>query len=262
MRACLTAIASVALLSGCNTLSDYWRRPADGKDLVGQEDLNAPVRAMSLDSSRRLVISHDRAFRIDERTGRYFTCPEPPPDVALSTLSESIAGLNSRTGDSAQIADSYKAVALAVSARTSTVEIWRTTTSAYCILLMNGRALEADALLAASLFALQKTSDSQPVNAIQGDISSTLLKRVEEQAKQLETISTQNRAENLRLRLELAKVKCERVPEADRKTHADCKLRDELTAQVAALSGRAPAASGGSGGAAPAQAAADKKAGT
>jgi hypothetical protein len=191
---------------------------------------------MSLDASRRLVIAQDRNFKAEDgTTSEYFTCPEPPPDAALSTLSESIIGLNARTGDSAELANSYRAIALALSARTSTVEVWRTTTSAYCVLLMNGKPAEADALLTASLFALQRTNDMSVINPTQVDLISTLSKDVEAQRARIKEISDQNRANYLRTNLELAKLKCDRVPEAQRATHGDCIRKNELTVLVSQL---------------------------
>jgi hypothetical protein len=233
----LASVVSCALaLSGCNTFSDYWRRPIDSITVVGPEDLDSPIRGTATDATRRVVIASNTNFSgTDGRPAKYFVCPEPPPDAALSTLSEAILALNARTGDSGELSTSYKAIALALSARTSTVEVWRTTTSAYCVLLMNGRPDEAEALLAASLFALEKTSDIQVVNPMQGDVISTSAEDMKARRARIKEIADQNRADYLRTQLALTGMICDTVPEPERAGHAACKRKAELTALVAQL---------------------------
>lgn len=152
-----TLVAVSMILSGCAVVSDYWRKPTKYKrmpELIGD---NPPVATLSLDASRRLVISQQvRGGPKDLR----FTCPEPPPDVALSTLSQSLVSLQSKTGNSAQLSDAYVAMAQALSTRTSTVEFWRTTSSTFCILLMNGKVPEAYAYLAAARAGIATTKDT------------------------------------------------------------------------------------------------------
>jgi hypothetical protein len=229
----LAGVISCALaLSGCNTLSDYWRRPIDGVSIVDKDDIGAPVRGTVTDATRRVVIAADTSAKNPDGTNRYFVCPEPPPDAALSTLSETLLAANARTGDSGELSSTYKAIAMALSARTSTVEVWRTTTSAYCVLLMNNRTKEAQDLLAASLFALERTSDTQVVNPMQGDIISTTAEDMEERRARIKKLSDENRAQYLRTQLEFAKLSCETVPAPEQARHAACQRQKELTVLV------------------------------
>ena len=153
----ITALVAVStILPGCAVVSDYWRKPTKYKQMPEVAGDMPPVATLSLDASRRLVISQQINNSRDPR----FTCPEPPPDVALSTLSQTLVSLQSKTGNSAELSDAYVAIAQALSTRTSTVEIWRTTSSTFCILLMNNKVPEAFAYLAAARTSIATTKDT------------------------------------------------------------------------------------------------------
>jgi len=149
-------VALSLILSGCATVSDYWRKPTKYKQMPERDGWAPPVSTLSLDASRRLVISQQLNGTNDPR----FTCPEPPPDVALNTLSQTLASVSTKAGNSAQLGSAYVAMAEALGSRTSTVEFWRTTSSTFCILLMNNRTTEAYAYLEAAKAGIGTTKDT------------------------------------------------------------------------------------------------------
>lgn len=200
------AICSLSI-SGCSTISEYWQKPTKYKQMPERDGWQPPVATLSLDASRRLVISADQ-------TSSRFTCPEAPPDVAISSLSETLASLNSKAGTQADFGSAYQAVAQAIHARTSTVEFWRTTSSMYCVLLMNGRDQQAKEYIAAALSVAPLTKDTIVISTPPGKITSSLQGAIISGPKNSEA--------DKKAALEKAKENCTKVPDEQKATNADC----------------------------------------
>jgi hypothetical protein len=85
-----------------------------------------------------------------------YTCPEPPPDAATGVLAKSALEGTAKGGATGKFNDEFATTALALAQRSSNVEIWRTTSSTYCTLLMNGWTTAAyEYLTRASKFVIQ-----------------------------------------------------------------------------------------------------------
>ncbi|QAY78148.1 hypothetical protein [Sphingosinicella sp. BN140058] len=237
MRSFIALAVMACLLSGCGIASEYWRKPTKYKGLPDISDGAGPdpeVVALSLDASRRLVLSK----KLDRSpAGPRFTCPEPPPDVANNTLAQSLIALQTKGGLDASAGSAYQVIAQAIHARTSTVEVWRTTSSMYCVLLMNGRLVEAREYLSASKDALSATNDTTvttPAAAAFIDaLMATAAKVADEQEasrKVAEAAAAAKADEKRKTDLAAAKVECAKVGEADKSTNASCKKAAELEA--------------------------------
>lgn len=237
-----------SVLSGCAVASDYWRKPTKYKGLPDLSDNAGPdpaVATLSLDASRRLVLSQ----KLDRNAaGPRFTCPEPPPDVANNTLAQSLLALQTKAGTDFSAGSAYQVIAQAIHARTSTVEVWRTTSSMYCVLLMNGMAAQAKDYLEASKSAMGATKDTTittPAAAafIDGLIASAT-KVAEEQAmkqKAAEAKATADKAAVEKTKadeLSAAKITCAKVADAEKEANADCKkVKDAAASPKAAAAG-------------------------
>jgi hypothetical protein len=245
MRYALTRIGALLTISctlaGCATISDYWRRPTKAMNMPHNDAKTDPdVATISLDASRRLVISQ-------KITAPRFTCPEPPPDVALNTLSQTLASAQTKAGASANVGSLYSAIAQILSTRTSTVELWRTTSSTYCVLLMNGRDTEAWAYLEAAKAAIAQTKDTMATLPVAADFPA-LIAAQEAQKKAAATKETAAAAQadsaaaqadadakskQAAAELTAAKAACAKVAEADEPNDENCKKVKAAAASTA-----------------------------
>lgn len=220
-------VATCCSLSACATVSDYLRRPTKAENIPNFRYVKSmpPVATISLDASRRLVISQQ--LKGNSSDPRY-TCPEPPPDVALSTLAQTAASLNTKAGNSAEASSAFVALARVLSARTSTVEFWRTTSSTYCVLLMNGETRKADRYLEAALVGLKVTKDTTVTSAAEPgwptidvnlDSGSPARDHPPTETPPAPPTSKPEPATPLAA----AKTACKKVPVSQQPTNADCK---------------------------------------
>jgi hypothetical protein len=228
-------------------VSEYWRKPNKYKQLPERKGWAPPVATLSLDASRRLVISQQLGPVSDPR----FTCPEPPPDVAMNTLSQTLVSLSSKTGDSAQLGSAYAAIAQVLASRTSTVEFWRTTSSTFCILLMNGRTTEAYAYLEVAKVGIASTKDTMAAlpdpAAWPGDATGLAelankkqqeaedaAKAAAEKQKQADAAAAKAaEAKKKEAELEKAKQECAKVADDKKADDANCKKVKEAEAGTA-----------------------------
>lgn len=231
MRHVLTMLTMGSVLSGCAVASEYWHKPTKYKSMPDKrpkDGWDPAVASLSLDASRRLVLSQ----RTQPEAGKgRFTCPEPPPDVAMNTLAQTLASLETKAGTSVQAGSAYQAVAQALHARTSTVEIWRTTSSMYCVLLMNGKSAEAGDYLKASGAALAASHDTvvtTPAAAafIDGIMAAAAKRAADEEAKDAATAAKAKAdadgAAKKAADLAASKPRCDKVAAAAKPADADC----------------------------------------
>lgn len=224
-------------LSSCAVASDYWRKPTKYKAMPDRADRFDPepaVVTLSLDASRRLVLSQ-KSNRLTG--GPRFTCPEPPPDVATNILAQSLLTLQTKAGTNLSAGSAYQVIAQAIHARTSTVEVWRTTSSMYCVLLMNGMNAEAKAYLDVGKIALGATKDTTvttPAAAafIDGLIASatkiTDKQAADEKAAEAKAAAAKAEEDKKKAKdVEDATLACAKIAEADKPGNADCKKVEE-----------------------------------
>ncbi len=157
-------------LAGCSTANSWIHRPTNYEQIPqdyakeNQEGFEPDLAAVSVDASRRLIMSQ-KTPRISEWTSAdRVTCPEPPPDAAVGILAKSALDLSrSAPGGSAagaKFSDEFATSVTALAKRSASVEIWRTTSATYCTLLMNGWNTQADYYLASAVaFAI---TDEEP----------------------------------------------------------------------------------------------------
>ena len=171
-------------LSACSTLGTVLWRPTSSENLPNNlaRGTSPTVSALSMDASRRLVMS--QLIGTDRHT-----CSEPPPDAATSLLAKSAfeGTVKAGTGEyGGKLNDEFATTALALAQRSSNVEIWRTTSSTFCTLLMNGWTTAAYEYLArASAFAVkvddpratkpppEKPSRAESLEAVRSEIASS-----------------------------------------------------------------------------------------
>jgi hypothetical protein len=229
-------VAFSSTLSACSTISDYWRKPTKYKQMPDKYGWAPPVATLSLDATRRLVISQQLPPAPDQR----FTCPEPPPDVALNTLSQTLVAAQSKAGASADVGSLYAAVAQVLSARTSTVEFWRTTSSMYCVLLMNHQPNAATAYLNAAQSVISNTKDTvvtlPTAASLPGLIGEARQAQAEADKKAEEAAAAQKAADAKKqaaaaaAALEQAKQECAKVPDDKKEADENCKKVKEAAA--------------------------------
>jgi len=218
MRQILASLMVLPFLTACATTpwEGYWQKPTKYKEMP-QKGSDQAVATLSLNASRRLVIG--------QRIGSdRFTCPEPPPDVSMNTLNQVLASLQASDGSAASYGASSQAISQVLSSRTSVVEFWRTTSSMYCVLLMNNRTTEATNYLNTAAGAMNKMSDTAFVAQVAPSFIDGLNAQItvlEAQRKRLEEVKA---AEVKRLAdLAEAKKKCEAVAADKKAADENCK---------------------------------------
>ena len=225
MKNVVALIMASSLLSGCAVASAYWQKPTKYKGLPDASDGAGPdpaVAVLSMDASRRLVL----AQKVDTIPGgRRYTCPEPPPDVANNSLAQSLARLETKAGTNLSAGSAYQIVAQILSARTSKVEIWRTSSSTYCVLMMNGWTSHADAYLAAAREVMKDANDTEMNSLLARTLINGLPAEANTGADGQEGAEEPPPGANAAPQdeeLEKAKAACENVPVADKPNDADC----------------------------------------
>ena len=146
------------LLSGCATSLSTFLERSTRKESIYKDPRNAAtgVSGASLSASRRMILAAPK-------NGTHFVCSEPAPDTAVDQiLTTALSGsAKSGRGLDAQLslADAVALTNLSLATRTELVEIWRTSSYNYCLLLLNGRTTEAREYLAASVIAVGKATN-------------------------------------------------------------------------------------------------------
>ena len=161
-------LSALPLLAGCSTFGQYLQRPNNYESLpqdLGPGDVEPAVASLSVDASRRLIMSQRYPQRPDLLTNRV-TCSEPPPDAALAILAKTAVEASAKRDTigeaSGKLSDEFATSVVALARRTTNVELWRTTSATYCNLLMNGWTDAATIYLAmAPQFAI-KSDDPAP----------------------------------------------------------------------------------------------------
>jgi len=229
----IALIPLVALLAGCASTpwDGYWQKPTKYKEMP-KDGSDPTVATLSLDASRRLVISQ-------EINPDRFTCPEPPPDVSMNTLDQVLASLQTKDGSGGTYGASSQAISQVLSARTAAVEIWRTTSSTYCVLLMNGRPAEAASYLAAATNVVAGVNQSSASAHVAGAFidgvtgARAAIDKQQQAADEAKKAEDAKRAEATKAaeakaadaaKKDAAKAKCALVPEGEKANSADCKL--------------------------------------
>jgi hypothetical protein len=237
MRQFLALILMSSTLSGCAIANAYWQKPTKYKGLPDKSDDAGPdpvVAVLSLDASRRLIVAQKNDTVPD---GLRFTCSEPPPDVANNTLAQSLARLETKAGTSVSAASAYQIVAQVLSSRTPKVEMWRTASSTYCLLLMNKKDTEAAAYLKVAEAVIKTANDTtltaQVAPSFINALSSDPKSQSSGQSVAPSPVTPAN-AEAKAEELAKAATACEKVPAADKATNADC-LKVEAAKKVEEL---------------------------
>ena len=154
------------LLTGCATLVTAYTERSTRKEPVvdGDNKKLPPVAGVSINSTRRLILSKDKA----RTTQNYYTCSEPAPDTALNEALQtafSASGKASTNLDAKLSAsDTVVLTNTILATRTELVELWRTTGFQYCQFLMNGDRDAASAYLAAAQLAISKVGVAAAAN--------------------------------------------------------------------------------------------------
>ncbi len=191
------ALLCVSSLSGCtSSLQTYLERSTRTEPVVRgptHHNGDAPVAGISLNSNRRLVVSN----RSDSSR---FTCSEPPPDTGVNQATQTAlsASANSTADDkkpNASFSDSAILTSIILSSRTEMVEMWRTTSYNYCLLLMNNAKTEADtylihgtvALIAASQASTEKVNAALAQETAKRDAAENSLNNIITAIKNLNT---------------------------------------------------------------------------
>lgn len=234
MKRTLTCLAILPVLAGCATApwEGYWQKPTKYKEMPKYErGVPAPdVPTLSLDASRRLVIAQ-------KKNGERFTCPEPPPDVAVNKLDQVIAAIKDKTGNELSYGASSQAINQVLSGRTSVVEFWRTTSSMYCVLLMNQQGDHASAYLNTAQIVANRLNDANTTNAsaaafIDGLTGSRAYLEAQEALRREQAAkkaAEEKAAADAKAKAQAdaakvaAKVECDKVPQDQKATNDHCK---------------------------------------
>jgi hypothetical protein len=132
---------STLLLGGCGSVTGLLNREIQENEItVGDPArtggaLQASVLGMS--ENRRGILIRDNRRLADGTPSLYF-CAEPPPDVAMSTRAGLAAGASLAGRGEGRFSDEYTRVAMALSNRTSLLDIYRTSVFSLCQMHMNG----------------------------------------------------------------------------------------------------------------------------
>jgi hypothetical protein len=160
-RAIMTiTLLAVPLLSGCSTVGTYLFRPTNYTGLPQSTEQvgYTQVATLSLDASRRLMITPLKPGAI--------TCSEPPPDATASLLAEAKLKGSATFPNSAkaegELNDKFQTTLAMIANRTAAVEFWRTTSFAYCQLLMNGWTDDANRYLSTAQTIAPEFSKGSP----------------------------------------------------------------------------------------------------
>ena len=231
--------------SACSVLIDALRVLDHFRLLAQADQVQANAGQVWLGAARRHPVpGRDPAAgdqpAIAARADQRFTCPEPPPDVALNTLSQTLVAAQSKAGASADVGSLYAAVAQVLSARTSTVEFWRTTSSMYCVLLMNHQPNAATAYLNAAQSVISNTKDTvvtlPTAASLPGLIGEARQAQAEADKKAEEAAAAQKAADAKKqaaaaaAALEQAKQECAKVPDDKKEADENCKKVKEAAA--------------------------------
>lgn len=166
-RRFLVLIAPLAL-TGC-TLGHSWIYRPTNYEALPQDDYKKPVNepplaALSVDASRRLVMTQTSPAAFIGQSGERVTCPEPPPDAGMSLAAKTVLGLTREASEgkktTANVSDELTTTIVALANRSAEVEMMRTASSSYCTLLMNGWTSQANQyLIAVEHILLAKVSN-------------------------------------------------------------------------------------------------------
>ncbi|MEO7691309.1 MAG: hypothetical protein ABIS51_18640 [Sphingomonas sp.] len=163
----LFMIGSALLLSGCaSTITAYAERSTRKEAVVdGANKKIPPVAGVSINSTRRLILSKDKA----RSPYNYYTCSEPAPDTALNEALQTALSASAKTKGteaSGNFSDTVVLSNIILSQRTELVEMWRTISFQYCEFRMNGDDQAAEAYLNAATAALSRVGMSA-ANAVE-----------------------------------------------------------------------------------------------
>ena len=164
---CIAVFAGMAVvLSGCaSTLTTFFERGTRKEHIIKAGDKAPEVGGISLNSTRRLVISK-------AGDSKRFTCSEPAPDTGLNqalqtaiSASASAEGATKKPEASIGFSDTSILTNIILSNRTELVELWRTTTYAYCLLLMNGKDDDAKTYLNSAVSVINNATATSVARA-------------------------------------------------------------------------------------------------